>query len=238
MKSTLQTREIHQYLLGKNLPLDIIAEVEDHFSQQINDLQVEKNLSFSEAFSLVKKDWKDDLEMIYPWYVINRNGENMRTRFEQKYCRQMTRPLLGKAMLLSLVILIVIMIFYYLDKIAPIIKTINYVILGLLIANVVVMFYNMMRFSLFKAKFENVKISAFQAKILFFFTLANLLQSTYGRDYFNDLPIALQSKEWTSTLTWETFGIFTLIFVGFYTLLNQLKYTQTLFSLNTYLKTI
>ena len=49
-----QTREIREYLLSKRLPIDILMEVEDHFVNQITELQ-QQDLGFSEA---LQKDSK------------------------------------------------------------------------------------------------------------------------------------------------------------------------------------
>ena len=57
-----QLTEIRNYLLSKNLPVDILIEVNDHFVSQINDLQREENLDFAEAFEKTKLKW--DYEFI------------------------------------------------------------------------------------------------------------------------------------------------------------------------------
>ena len=57
-----QLTEIRNYLLSKKLPIDILIEVNDHFISQINDLQREENLDFSEAFEKTKLKW--DYEFI------------------------------------------------------------------------------------------------------------------------------------------------------------------------------
>lgn len=64
MTTETQLTEIRNYLLSKKLPLDIIPEVEDHFSTQLADMQREKELTSSEAFLETKKLWQKDLGMV------------------------------------------------------------------------------------------------------------------------------------------------------------------------------
>ena len=41
-----QLTQIHNYLLEKKLPIDILLEVQDHFVSQINDLQKGRKFVF------------------------------------------------------------------------------------------------------------------------------------------------------------------------------------------------
>ena len=55
-----QNKEITQYLVAKNLPIDLVLEVKDHMIEQIESME---NLCFEEAFEQVKTSWK--VEFIY-----------------------------------------------------------------------------------------------------------------------------------------------------------------------------
>jgi len=57
-----QNKEITQYLVSKNLPIDLVLEVKDHMIEQIENMD---NLSFNEAFEQVKISWKEELKMVY-----------------------------------------------------------------------------------------------------------------------------------------------------------------------------
>jgi hypothetical protein len=61
----LQETEIRDYLLGKKLPIDILLEVQDHFISQIKNLEFEKDLSFEDAFKIVKENWRKDLRLFW-----------------------------------------------------------------------------------------------------------------------------------------------------------------------------
>ena len=88
MITEIQLTEIRNYLLSKKLPIDILIEVNDHFISQINDLQKKENLNFEEAFEKVKESWKEDLRIVYPWYVLNKTVYVEQTIFEKKIKQQ------------------------------------------------------------------------------------------------------------------------------------------------------
>ncbi|WP_326981171.1 hypothetical protein VUJ46_12930 [Chryseobacterium sp. MYb264] len=51
------------YLIAQKLPLDILFEVKDHMISQIQDIQINENISFDEAFCKTKESWKDEFKM-------------------------------------------------------------------------------------------------------------------------------------------------------------------------------
>lgn len=67
MMNTMQEDMITDYLVSKNLSLDIQVEIKDHMINQITDLQLEENLSFEEAFSRVKESWKNEFVTTSYW---------------------------------------------------------------------------------------------------------------------------------------------------------------------------
>ena len=50
-----QNKEITQYLISKNLPIDLVLEIKDHMIEQIEN---KENLTFEEDFEKVKESWK------------------------------------------------------------------------------------------------------------------------------------------------------------------------------------
>lgn len=60
-----QILHIRTYLLFKNLPLDLLMEVEDHFVAHVNNLCQTKAICFEDAFAEVKGFWKEDLTESY-----------------------------------------------------------------------------------------------------------------------------------------------------------------------------
>ncbi|WP_347219233.1 hypothetical protein [Chryseobacterium sp.] len=67
MMTTAQENNVTDYLVSKNLSLDIQVEIKDHMINQIMDLQLEENLSFEDAFSRVKASWKDEFTTTSYW---------------------------------------------------------------------------------------------------------------------------------------------------------------------------
>ena len=63
MITTEQEREINLYLLGKNLPMDVLLEVKDHMVEQIENME---DVDFGTAFNHVKLTWEKELTL--KWY--------------------------------------------------------------------------------------------------------------------------------------------------------------------------
>lgn len=75
-----QTTEIRTYLLTKKLAIDLLIEVQDHFIEQIEDLE-NNQISFEEAFEKVKKTWFAELR--FSKYQVMFDNNNT-TIFERK----------------------------------------------------------------------------------------------------------------------------------------------------------
>ena len=69
MITETQCTEIRQYLTTKNLPLDVIIEVEDHFVSQIENIEFKKNNTFQQAFYKTKLLWVKDFEMVRKSFI-------------------------------------------------------------------------------------------------------------------------------------------------------------------------
>jgi len=89
-----QNKEITQYLVSKNLPIDLVLEVKDHMIEQIENMD---NLSFNEAFEQVKISWKEELKMVYSF----RHGFIHRiTQFQNKIGRKINKNIFLKSLFL------------------------------------------------------------------------------------------------------------------------------------------
>ena len=74
MINTENKKEIFQYIIDRNVPIDLALEIRDHMLSQI-EAELEENEDFYVAFNKVKKTWKYDLHSIYPllsWKAITR----------------------------------------------------------------------------------------------------------------------------------------------------------------------
>lgn len=60
---TEQEQQITDYLISKNLTLDMLVEIKDHMMDQVTGIQETENLSFEDAFSKVKESWGEEFKM-------------------------------------------------------------------------------------------------------------------------------------------------------------------------------
>lgn len=63
MITETQRTEIRKYLASKQLPIDIVMEVEDHFVTQIENFE-NHNILFNKAFEKTKLIWSNDFKMV------------------------------------------------------------------------------------------------------------------------------------------------------------------------------
>lgn len=67
-------KEVLQYIIAQNVPMDLALEIGDHMYSQL-EAALEENDDFSLAFDKVKTSWKYDLKSVYPllsWKAITR----------------------------------------------------------------------------------------------------------------------------------------------------------------------
>ena len=106
MITVQQQNEIRDYLLSKNLPIDLFLEVQDHFLSQIDELQ-KGNMSFEEAFKTVKNSWFTELR--FSKYKIQFDL-NDRTYFEKKIKEELQIGILKKSFAVTFMLAIFVII--------------------------------------------------------------------------------------------------------------------------------
>lgn len=62
-----ESEYITQYLSTKNLPLDLLVEVQDHMVEQVAEIISRDKISFENAFDQVKNLWAKDLKVQFHW---------------------------------------------------------------------------------------------------------------------------------------------------------------------------
>lgn len=72
MISSEQKLQIEQYLISKNLSLDILLEIKDHIILQVEDCMCSNTVNFDEAFSKVKEIWENNLTPTTYWFFYGR----------------------------------------------------------------------------------------------------------------------------------------------------------------------
>lgn len=71
MITQTQENSITDYLVSKQLSVDILVEIRDHMINQIMDLELEEKLDFEEAFSKVKESWKGEFVPVNYWMFFS-----------------------------------------------------------------------------------------------------------------------------------------------------------------------
>lgn len=95
-----QSLQIRSYLESKKLPLDVVLEVEDHFTEQVETLQDRKNIDFQEAFRLTQESWQQDFMPVRKsWFSFGKVPRIVR-QFQQETNKKLTQKSLGIALVL------------------------------------------------------------------------------------------------------------------------------------------
>lgn len=100
-----QFTEVRNYLLSKNLPIDILIEVEDHFLTQMNEILKNGGTDFNGAFYKVKVLWEKELS--FPKYNLQFYLSDV-TFFVRKISRNLFKEMLRISLLYSFYIFIFI----------------------------------------------------------------------------------------------------------------------------------
>ena len=86
-----QNKRITHYLMEHKLPLDLVLEIKDHMIEQIENSTEQ---SFQNAFENTKKDWRNELRMIYSVY----SPFKKHTVFQQKVTNRANKTILLKTL--------------------------------------------------------------------------------------------------------------------------------------------
>jgi hypothetical protein len=172
MITETQLTEIRNYLLSKKLPIDILIEVNDHFISQISDLQRDENLSFDKAFEKVKDNWKEELRVVYPWYVLNKTDYVEQTIFEKKIKQQNDKEIIKTSIYVTLFVIFIYFIsLFQLDYSKfKIIHRLLIIFIGAF--GILPVFTNLiMNRFMYTEKYKNYKFSVFQWRTIASFSI-------------------------------------------------------------------
>lgn len=103
-----QNKEITQYLISKNLPIDLVLEIKDHMIEQIESME---NLTFEEAFEKVKESWKEEFV-----YKFSFSRLKMITKYEKNITQNIHSKILLNALFCIIPIFIITFIFGIYNK--------------------------------------------------------------------------------------------------------------------------
>lgn len=93
-----QTDEVRDYLLSKNLAIDLLIEIEDHFISQVEHLMTIKSKKFNSAFDEAKLSWSEEFEM------VKKNNGNLVTILEKNIVQKENTKLFYNSFIASIFI--------------------------------------------------------------------------------------------------------------------------------------
>lgn len=161
-----QKNEVRNYFLAKKLPIDLMMEVEDHFVSQINDLQLEKNLSFDDAFNAAIISWHDDLKLFWDG---NWSLEKTSTLIK-KSTQQKLFAILKKSAIIGVLSYVVMVLSYLLIPFETF--RIGFVILvGLIMVFPFLIYLKEKKYFDLPKKYKDIRLSAYQTLVSIFFIL-------------------------------------------------------------------
>lgn len=232
MEENKNNEKIRAYLLSKNLPIDLLVEVQDHLLSQIDELQ-KGNMNFVEAFKTVKNSWFTELR--FSKYKIQFDL-NDRTYFEKKIKEELQIGILKKSFAVTFMLAIFVIIS------AQILSAdyFNYVFLTMLMLVIATplfqYFKNKKVFKLAK-NYDNYKLTLSQdATTISLITLGSTSTVFYNIFIHTD-DIYETIKYWQLDL-----GLVTLILIVFLVMLNaycffaQRDYLEQMKKVQPYLK--
>ncbi len=232
MITEIQLTEIRNYLLTKNLPIDLLVEVQDHFISQINDLQREENLDFEHAFQRTKNSWQSELKPYWDggWDLTDRN--NMVRNFERSVMKSGFR----KSLKYSLIILVALLMSALLMNSSFFSYVLLLTVLTL-IALPIINYVKFFRSFRLYAKYQNYVLTLYQSFAFINFSFAYFLSLSVI--HFEKGAKAFQ-EVMSVHFNWQSLAIVVLYFVSFivsfFALISQKNYLKQIEKVKPFLK--
>jgi hypothetical protein len=230
MISVEHKKEVRVYLLSKELSLDLLMELEDHFLSQIDDLMIQ-NISFDEALTEVKQIWSEELRMIK-----NYSGKET-SAFAKKIKQQKINQMLLQSSLLTIAIVLSIIILVKNNTQENFIYLMRYFLFILMGLPAFHYLFNIKNFHSI-SKFKPLQINVYQGLNTIIFILSFMIG--YGRTSllkmgerlfnFLDNPTEIGGVAFILVCTYSFLYSF-----GF---LSQIAFVKSMKKINPYLKTL
>lgn len=231
MINETQIWKVRNYLLSKNLPIDLLIEVEDHFITQI--LQNE-DTDFENAFYKVKVLWEKELS--FPKFNIQFDL-NDTTFFVRKINRRLMKETMKNSLKFSICILAFMLAF------AQLLNELSYgyfsliLLITVYISPLLIYFRNMKDF-LFARQYGNYMLTYYQNHILVVAGGAGAFCQLLF-NYRNGVSASI-FKMMSGSFTWGAFwaiaGCFGLIIWSVFNVISQKKYLQQINTVKPFLK--
>ncbi|MBV7440992.1 hypothetical protein KRX57_06125 [Weeksellaceae bacterium TAE3-ERU29] len=210
-----QNKQVIDFLLSKELPIDILSELHDHILSQIHEYQVQ-GMSFDEAFGKSKLTWKEDLEKHLDIYF----GFNESKLVKKIYWSKML-PIYKKSLLVSLPFsLFILSLFKYYPS-----DYLSWIVLGIYIVIAGISVYNRFKYKKYYqyiGKYEYNRLSVYanpaQLGMIVSYSVVGVLSTIC------DFP-----NSETSLIDLIFFGVATLFFILMNMLFASSFYAQSKF---------
>jgi len=161
-----QRKEIHDYLLTKNLPIDLMMEIEDHIITSIIHQQAEKDISFDDAFNSVIISWHNDLKLFWDGnWTLTDTSQVIKESSKQKLY-----PVLKKSVLIGLMCTAIFIVLFYLLSF-DVFRMILGVVVCLGIIYPFIIYLKEKQYFDLQKKYINLRLSAYQDMVSMFFIL-------------------------------------------------------------------
>lgn len=164
--TTEQREKVRSYLLTKKLPIDLLMEVEDHFVSQINEVQIQKNLSFDDAFNVAIISWHDDLKLSWDgsWSLEDTSV------FIKISTRQKLFSILKKSLMIAFIMYVAVVLSYVLIPF-EVFRISFGILVSLMMVYPLIIFVKEKKYFDFSKKYKNIRLSAYQDMVSIFFIL-------------------------------------------------------------------
>lgn len=235
MITEAQNTEIRNYLLTKNLPIDILMEIEDHFILQIAGEMERKNLSFEMAFLNTKNSWADELSLEIPFYIlVNRNDAGI-TKFESRVKRDAQCSNFKLALLAVLLLMGFLLAIVKLFEVSNYMQVIRMSSLLCMAFAFLPIFYNSFFYSFaYKKKYQKFKFSVYHDRIMLVFSFVFFMQM-FLKPYQEWIP-ALLNFDFSAQILLQLLRLLSMYFALIYTGIWQIKFAKRMSEIKHFLK--
>jgi len=231
MINEIETRKIRNYLLSKNLPIDILIEVEDHFITQILEIG---DPDFENAFYKVKILWEKELS--FPKYNIQFDL-NDATFFVRKITGNLLKETLKSSFLQSIGIFTLVLSFALVlsENAFGYFSLICLVIVYL--SPIFIYFKNMKDFLLAR-QYDNYTLTYYQNHILVVAAGGGVFSQVLFnyRSGISQYIYSTMKVNFSWEGFWSIFGFLVFIFWAVFNVISQKKYLAQIKVVKPYLK--
>ena len=225
-----QLTEIRTYLLSKKLSLDLLIEVEDHFTSQIAEMQIQKGFSFENAFEKTKLTWREDLKMTN--YANGKNFSKMYNQIVEK--RGNFATLFG--LVVSMLFFLSVFLLMNLVNFSTFKIFFYFLLIASFVAPGLIFLFNTKDFLMIR-KFRPVKLNIHQNHMIFLFIGLMNIASNYNlfsgslQRFYNASNLKIEGSSYSTCVLFGVASFF--YFAGLY---SQIKFLKVLKKTKPYLK--